>query len=107
MKAVLALLFTATAHAQSDEAMLKGLVSGCLEQQVRALSHEPGGDEKRSILHFCYCKAGNMAPLVRDADTARKLRLGDSQALAAVKKIDQTCLEAVANGQRFAPGLTR
>lgn len=101
------LLIAGTAQAQSDDSLLKGLLRGCLDGQVRLLGHEPDNDEKRRILHFCHCKAGNMVPLASDRETVRKLQLGDPKVTAAVKKIDAICIQAVNDGVRFAPGLTR
>ena len=87
-----------------DSALMRGMIAGCLDRQVKLLGREPNNDDKRRILHFCHCQAANLEPLVSDRDIARKLQLGDPAVTKAVEKINAVCHEAVANGRRFAPG---
>jgi len=101
--AVLATVCFAFPAAAADEALLKGLVAGCIDREVAPLGREPTLDEKRNILNFCCCRAPGLAALIPDDASKQKLMLAEPQMMAAVKRVDDSCMVGVKSGRRFYP----
>jgi hypothetical protein len=97
------LFSTVAAAAASDEALLRGLVAGCIDREAGALGREPTIDEKRAILNFCYCRAPSVAALMPDAASKQKMMLKDPAMMDAIKRIDDGCIAGVKSGRRFYP----
>ena len=86
-----------------DDSLLRGFVAGCIDQQQRLHQDPLTIDMKRNILNFCYCRAPSMAALIPDAESKQKLLLKDPDFMAAIARIDATCIEGVKSGRRFYP----
>lgn len=100
---LMAALLNSTGSPAQDRSFTAGLVSGCIDAQEKAVSRPLTREEKRSVLNFCYCRSAGISALAPDQESKKKLLLQDPLVMAAISRIDQSCLDGVNAGRTYYP----
>lgn len=101
--AAMAALLALPATAAPDPSFLKGLVDGCTDTQKRLHNKQGIPFNAPAVREYCHCEAANMADAFPTPAERNKLRDRDAAAIARVKEISITCVQAIKAGRRFAP----